>query len=382
VIKAVSNVLKQELLPYLDEAIALESECYTIEKILELNAKQKRDYWPEPSALQAPAYYPPRFEPPAAPLSKPERPVIGDYIYSGNIWDAAASTVKVFLGAGVIIAVAAFVIILLIYSPMGYFNTRLWLWSVLSLTLVVTVGNFILRLWYDGRENQKYQHEKARASMAEQQKREAQAIQYYNQAVQYYNETTLPEYNRSLAEVRSYNQSVKTENEVTNAVQTVLQEQLSNLRDVLNKLYALNVIYPKYHNLIALTSFHEYFDSGRCAELEGANGAYNLFETEKRMDIIIYKMDLVLSALNQITNNQYKLYTEMVRINGNIERMNAGISQRIQVLSEAQAALSDGINQAGAYSMITALGIEELSKYIVKLGEVNAKALSYLKTRN
>ncbi|MBR4711255.1 MAG: hypothetical protein IKP10_04430 [Clostridia bacterium] len=79
--------------------------------------------------------------------------------------------------------------------------------------------------------------------------------------------------------------------------------------------YAKDVIYPKYRALPALTSIYEYLSSGRCSTLTGADGAYNLYETETRQNIIIGQLSAVIENLEQIRTNQYVLYQEMRRIN-------------------------------------------------------------------
>ena len=55
--------------------------------------------------------------------------------------------------------------------------------------------------------------------------------------------------------------------------------------------YSKNIIYPKYRGLVPIAAFYEYFNSGRCDTLTGHEGAYNIYETEIRMNIIIAKLD-------------------------------------------------------------------------------------------
>lgn len=95
-----------------------------------------------------------------------------------------------------------------------------------------------------------------------------------------------------------------------------LFESLSETRNVLSRLYESNIIYPKYRNMVAMCSIYEYFATGRCTELTGPNGAYNLYESELRQNTIINKLDTIINQLEAIKNNQYMLYTEMVKTNG------------------------------------------------------------------
>lgn len=66
---------------------------------------------------------------------------------------------------------------------------------------------------------------------------------------------------------------------------------------ILNKVYSANIIHPKYRNFVAVSQIYEYFETGRCSELEGPNGAYNLYENELRLNTIIDKLDIIISQL-------------------------------------------------------------------------------------
>jgi hypothetical protein len=83
---------------------------------------------------------------------------------------------------------------------------------------------------------------------------------------------------------------------------------------ILNNMYSYDIVYIKYRSLIPICTFYEYLASRRCDSLEGANGAYNLYENEIRLNTIINKLDIVISKLDQIIDNQRMLYNEMVRI--------------------------------------------------------------------
>lgn len=76
----------------------------------------------------------------------------------------------------------------------------------------------------------------------------------------------------------------------------------------LKKIYSANIIYPKYRNFIAVLSIYEYFVSGRCDELTGHEGAYNIYENELRLNRIINTLDNILYRLDEIKQNQYYLY--------------------------------------------------------------------------
>ncbi len=77
------------------------------------------------------------------------------------------------------------------------------------------------------------------------------------------------------------------------------------IRTLLNKVYSANIIFPKYRNYAAVSQIYEYLLSGRCSELEGPYGAYNLYESELRQNIIIdnlVEINKQLATLNKTMN--------------------------------------------------------------------------------
>lgn len=115
-------------------------------------------------------------------------------------------------------------------------------------------------------------------------------------------------------ELLDYNNSTNTQLKEFEKVRNQLQASLS-------KLYSQNIIYSKYRNLVAIATIYEYFDSGRCTELEGPNGAYNMYESELRSNIIICSLSQIISDLGQIKNGQYALYEQIRLSNENVTHL-------------------------------------------------------------
>lgn len=119
-------------------------------------------------------------------------------------------------------------------------------------------------------------------------------------------------------EMKVYEKKVKTEkirvskernklNSLTSVIDLLCKER-DNTEKILSKLYALNVLYPKYRNSVAVATFFEYFDSKRCTSLEGHEGAYNIYENEIRLNAIISKLDDIINRLDEIKQSQYEIY--------------------------------------------------------------------------
>lgn len=102
----------------------------------------------------------------------------------------------------------------------------------------------------------------------------------------------------------------KSYNEVTSKICSLK----ADTEKTLDRVYQTDLIYPKYRNLPALTCIYEYFVTGRCDELTGPHGAYNMYEDETRKDTIISQLNVVIDNLEQIKNSQYMLYQQVSAI--------------------------------------------------------------------
>lgn len=99
-----------------------------------------------------------------------------------------------------------------------------------------------------------------------------------------------------------------------------------------NELYACGVIFEKYRDVVALSSFYEYLMSGRCTKLEGPDGAYNLYESEIRANRVIAQLDQVIDSLEQIKQNQYMMYSAMKQIGSELEQLNSTMSKALSAV--------------------------------------------------
>lgn len=145
--------------------------------------------------------------------------------------------------------------------------------------------------------------------------------QYYSEQRRKYEEDcrTCLEENKNRKEEFAYNQ--KCWKDSCTKMRTTLEKPLKETKENLERVYAKNIIYPKYRNLPALTSIYEYYVTGRCEELSGPYGAYNLYEDEVRKDKIISQPNTVIANLEQIKLNQYKLYEQVCQIQSNTNRV-------------------------------------------------------------
>ena len=182
--------------------------------------------------------------------------------------------------------------------------------------------------------------------------------QYMEKMEKYKKECSkIDEQNAGKRRVYDRDLSIWNENGQTNL--RLLQGRLDQTRGLLDQLYAQGTIYPKYCNLPALTSMYEYFITGRCEELTGPHGAYNLYEDELRKDTVISQLNVVIENLEKIRQNQYMLYQQVKSIQQTAAQISSEMEQ-IKGLTFDIARLS-ALNTY--YSAITAVNSEISATY-------------------
>lgn len=135
------------------------------------------------------------------------------------------------------------------------------------------------------------------------------------------------------------------------ALKQVFQSQLQEVQQkraattsALTALYDIGVIHPKYrHNIVAISSFYDYFDTGRCFAFSGPGGAYGTYEQDLRFRRLETKLDVIITRLDEIIDNQ-RMLSDLMRDANNtlsrIERSNRkmmGSMSRIERNSEITA---------------------------------------------
>ncbi len=149
------------------------------------------------------------------------------------------------------------------------------------------------------------------------------------------------------------------------------QEQMNDFQEnvmkptsqALQALYSLDILHPKYRDLVAVSSIYGYLDTGRCTQLEGHEGAYNIYEDERLQKIIISKLDDVINRLDRIEQNQYMLYRAIQY--GNAQRNQ--IMQDIRKMSDDNKRHHEKMEQHGEaaayYSRMAAQNTEAMLLY-------------------
>lgn len=167
----------------------------------------------------------------------------------------------------------------------------------------------------------------------------------------------------------------------------LLDEEIKNTEVLLeqaikckNQLYSVNIVFGKYRNLVAMSSIYEYLTAGRCTTLEGTNGAYNLYESELRANIIIGQLNNVLDSLETIKQQQYKIFTVMKDVEMELFRLNRTGEKAVAALGKISVGtqnMEQYMRKVAANSDIIAHN-SEVSAYYSKINAQLTDSLGYM----
>lgn len=154
------------------------------------------------------------------------------------------------------------------------------------------------------------------------------------------------EKNRQIAmsNKKKKNRLLNRNNLINGEIKTIYANALTT-KKILDKAYGLDVIHPKYrYNLSYICAIFEYLDTGRCYTLEGHEGAYNLLEKDIKYNIINDKLDVIITKLDQIQENQSELYNVMMEINHNIDGLHKSIEASSQNIVNNMSGIKERID--------------------------------------
>lgn len=113
--------------------------------------------------------------------------------------------------------------------------------------------------------------------------------------------------------------------QMNNDINTIVDEY-NKINELLKSYYSLDVIYPSYHgDFVAIAMFSQYLNMGMCYTLTGHEGCYTLYEQQKLQGIIITKLNVIISQLDEISGQlrslQYSLLQAISETNEKIDKL-------------------------------------------------------------
>lgn len=127
-----------------------------------------------------------------------------------------------------------------------------------------------------------------------------------------------------------YNEIIKIRNENNKEIMKIIESNIKRIKNNLERLYDLDIIFGKYRNFIDISTFYEYFMTSKVFELEGKEGAYFLYEQESKQKEIITNMEAIPSDLNKIKKKQYCVYEALSKNKNSILEIEKNINKIIK----------------------------------------------------
>lgn len=155
-------------------------------------------------------------------------------------------------------------------------------------------------------------------------------------------------------ELGTYNQNVandKARVQKELAQKQYLQTQADTLaamwrtsKEKLDKMYSYDILEEKYRNIVAVASIYEYLKHERTRSLQRVGsdeGAYNIFESEVRLNKIITNTDIIIQKLDVVIENQRELANTMRNAQNSINNL-------VTSTNNMSARIQSGMNRLNA----------------------------------
>jgi hypothetical protein len=356
---------KRDLLEYLESAVTLEREIHTLEQLRKELEKERAEFRPDPP----PPRYPNRPEAKKIPPPPSEQ---GSYLdrYISENRNALIKSVVPFEASSVVLIAGLMLIFEKPLFPMGFL-------LLLSTTALTMMGLLIYALINAQKQQEHFFQHAVRAHGDEVrriQSENSRAVQEYERKC----DEIKREYEQTFRETQEYNDNVEISNAAIDESQETIDRELQKLNETLTGVYGLDIVFPKYHNIVAFSSFCEYLQSGRCDTLEGTHGAYNIFEREVRSDAMVSQLKNLDAGLAQIGKNQYKLYTEITAANNHARALAENVREKMNLFSAGQSRMSGELAAARRDSSRLADKVSGLDSHMKRLSEQSARMNSNL----
>lgn len=308
-------VSKQLLTDYLKHAMELECSIYQQEKAKKTALSNLKLNTPKKQKINAPVNK-------ADSLLKPEAPAI-------NISKYESDKNIAFFGL-LVLALSCFILFIILYNmAAGEAPGAFFLFAFL-----IFFG--IVAWYYSYYSKKKREYEEALKSKADREKKYHADLEFFEFQKKNYDNQYQQDYKIYLHRVNVANDQWNKANNIAESNYHAAKYSISQLdnplaetKEILEKLYSNNWIFPKYRNMVAMCTIYEYFASGRVSSLEGADGAYNLYEAELRQNIVINNLEKINSNLEAIKYTQYSIYNALQYSNTLLK----GISEDISKIS-------------------------------------------------
>ncbi len=186
-------------------------------------------------------------------------------------------------------------------------------------------------------------------SKAEHEKQEDEATLRYSEEQEKLEKETIESLNNDIKDYENIikehkNEKARLEKIVLTEYQREIEENQASLVEAgktMEAFYDGHALYPKYRSLIPVATMYSFFDSGRCIDLTGHDGAYGYYEKELRYKNITEDLSEILEKSEDTRGDQTAVGARAEEIKKNAERLVQSVKDAIDKNLEANP---DGFN--------------------------------------
>lgn len=159
---------------------------------------------------------------------------------------------------------------------------------------------------------------------------------YYQHRLETYEEKLTAYYQAVQADEERVERELAMRQQIQNQIGQV-QFQQKKTSTALAALYDLEIIHPKYrHNMVAIASFYDYFDTGICTTLTGPHGAYSRYEEDLRFQRIYSRLDVIISKLDELIETQRTIARLLEQANDTLSHISRTNNRMMQKMSRIE----------------------------------------------
>ena len=173
---------------------------------------------------------------------------------------------------------------------------------------------------------------------AEHEKKEDEATKIYSEEQEQLEKDTIESLNNDIKEyedILKEHVNEKARLEVISVKE--LEREIAENDDCLEKIgraleiyYETQALYPKYRSLVPVATMYGYFDSGRCIDLTGHNGAYGYYEKELRYKNITEDLNEILEKTEDAAGDQALILKKVKEIRERTAGLMSTVDDAIQ----------------------------------------------------
>ena len=180
-------------------------------------------------------------------------------------------------------------------------------------------------------------------------KQEDEATQKYSEEQDQLEKDTIESLNNDISDYENIikghqNEKARLEKLAVAEIEREIADNAASLESAekaLETYYETNALYPKYRSLVPVATMYAYFDSGRCIDLTGHNGAYGYYEKELRYKNISEDLGEILQKTIEAAGDQAVIIRKIAEIKANVRGLMGNLDETIQKNLDANPDASD-----------------------------------------